>query len=149
MTTEKQMLAALKRVRAAAMALPDVTERLSHGAPTFFAGGKTFVMFHDDHHGDGRLALWVAAPPGVQPAMIDEDPEQFFFPPYVGGRGWLGVRLDRKPDWDEINAVITEAFRCVAPKKLLNRLEPRVTSAPEGKSRDRKADPPDNLPTGR
>src|SRR4051794_8519930 len=98
--TEKQMLAALKRVRAAALALPWVTERPSHGAPTFFAGTKTFVMFHDDHHSDGRLALWVAAPPGVQASMIDEDPEQFFFPPYVGGRGWLGVRLDRTPDWD-------------------------------------------------
>jgi hypothetical protein len=117
--TEKQMLAALKRVRGAAMRLPDVTERLSHGAPTFFAGKKTFVMFLDDHHGDERLALWVAAPPGVQAAMIDEDPEQFFFPPYVGGRGWLGVRMDRKPDWDEIAAIVTEAYRCVAPKKLL------------------------------
>jgi len=118
------MLAALKRVRAAAMALPEATERLSHGAPTFFVGGKkTFVMFHDDHHGDGRLALWVAAPPGVQAAMIDEDPEQFFFPPYVGSRGWLGVRLDRDPDWDEVTAIVLEAYRSVAPKKLLAQLD--------------------------
>jgi len=121
---EKQMLAALKRVRAAAMGLPEATERPSHGAPTFFVGGKkTFVMFLDDHHGDGRLALWVAAPPGVQASMIDEDPEQFFFPPYVGGRGWLGVRLDRNPDWDEITAIITEAYRCVAPKRLIAQLD--------------------------
>ena len=118
------MLAALKRVRAAAMALPEATERMSHGAPTFFVDGKkTFVMFHDDHHGDGRLALWVAAPPGVQAAMIDEDPEQFFFPPYVGSRGWLGVRLDRDPDWDEVTAIVLEAYRSVAPKKLLAQLD--------------------------
>jgi hypothetical protein len=121
---EKQVLAALKRVRAAAMALPEVTERLSHGSPTFFAGGKkSFVMFHDDHHGDGRLALWVAAPAGVQASMIDEDAVQFFFPPYVGGRGWLGVRMDRDPDWDEIAAIVTEAYRCVAPKRLIVQLD--------------------------
>src|SRR4051812_16196215 len=121
------MLSALAKVRAAAMRLPEVTERLSHGAPTFFVGGKkSFVMFHDDHHGDGRLALWVAAPPGVQATMIDEDPEQFFFPPYVGGRGWLGVRLDRNPDWDEITAIIIDAYRCVAPKTLIARLGPEV-----------------------
>ena len=120
------MLAALARVRTAALALPEVTERLSHGSPTFFVGGKkTFVMFLDDHHGDGRLALWVAAPPGVQASMIDEDPEQFFFPPYVGGRGWLGVRMDRKPDWDEIAAIFTEAYRCVAPKRLIAALDAR------------------------
>ena len=136
--TEKQMLAALTRVRAAAMALPEATERLSHGAPTWFVGGKkTFVMFHDDHHGDGRLALWVAAPPGVQASMIDEDPEEFFFPPYVGGRGWLGVRLDRKPDWDEITAIVTEAYCCVAPKKLIAQMDEKA------------AETADNLPTGR
>ena len=124
---EKQMLTALEHVRAAAMAFPEVTERLSHGAPTFFVGGKkTFVMFLDDHHSDGRLALWVAAPQGVQAAMIDEDPEQFFFPPYVGGRGWLGVRMDRDPDWDEIAAIVNEAYRCVAPNKLIAQIDHHV-----------------------
>ena len=124
---EQQMLTALRHVRAAAMALPEATERLSHGAPTFFIGGKkTFVMFLDDHHGDGRLALWVAAPAGVQASMIDEDPEQFFVPPYVGHRGWLGVRMDRDPDWDEIAAIVTEAYRCVAPKKLIVQLEQKA-----------------------
>jgi len=122
--TERQMLAALAKVRSAAMALPEATERLSHGAPTFFIGAKkSFVMFHDDHHGDGRLALWVASPPGVQAMMVDEDPEQFFVPPYVGGRGWLGVRLDRDPNWDEVAAIVVEAYRCVAPKKLLAQLD--------------------------
>jgi hypothetical protein len=112
--------AALERVRACALGLPEATERLSHGAPTFFVRGKkTFVMFLDDHHGDGRLALWCAAPPGVQGSLVNEEPDRFFVPPYVGHRGWLGVRLDRDPDWDEVAGIVTEAYRQVAPKKLL------------------------------
>lgn len=116
-------VAALARVRAACLALPEVTERLSHGAPTFFVRGKkTFVMFLDDHHGDGRLALWCAAPPGAQRAAVAEEPERFFVPPYVGHRGWLGVRLDRDPDWDEVAAIAADAYRQVAPKALVTRL---------------------------
>ena len=92
-------MAPFSDVRAHCLAMPGVTERLSHGAPTFFtARGKSFCVCHDDHHGDGRLALWVAAPPGAQEAAIAEDPEVYFRPPYVGPRGWLGVRLDRGLD---------------------------------------------------
>jgi len=113
-------------VRAACMALPAVTERLSHGAPTFFVNGKkTFVMVHDDHHGDGRLAIWCAAPPGVQGELVDQEPERFFVPPYVGHRGWVGVRLDIAPDWAEIAQVAQDAYRCVAPKKLIAELDAR------------------------
>ena len=84
---------ALTHVRATALALPEAVERLSHGSPSFFIGGKkTFVMFVDDHHGDGNIGIWCAAPPGEQAARIDEDSAVFFRPPYVGGRGWLGVR---------------------------------------------------------
>lgn len=116
--------AELDRVRAACLALPEVVERLSHGSPSFFVRGKkTFVMFLDDHHGDGRLALWCAAPPGVQAEQVAEDPDRFFVPPYVGGRGWLGVRLDRAPDWDEVAAICTEAYRVVAPKRLVDQLD--------------------------
>ena len=115
---------ALSRVRAACLALPEVEERLSHGAPTFFVRGKkSFVMFHDDHHGDGRLALWVAAAPGVQAEQVDEEPDRFFVPPYVGHRGWLGVRLDRSPDWDEVAGICADAYRQVAPKTLVARLD--------------------------
>jgi hypothetical protein len=115
---------ALAKVREACLALPEVTERLSHGAPTFFVRDKkTFVMFHDDHHGDGRLALWVAAAPGVQAEMVDEEPERFFVPPYVGHRGWLGVRLDRRPDWGEMAGICADAYRQVAPKTLVARLD--------------------------
>ena len=115
--------AELREVRAICMALPEVSERLSHGSPTWFAGKKTMVMYLDDHHGDGRLALWVAAPPGVQGAMVEQEPERFFVPPYVGHRGWLGMRLDRSPDWDEVGDVVEEAYRQVAIKRLLSQLD--------------------------
>jgi hypothetical protein len=111
---------ALQRVRALCLGLPEVTERPSHGAPTFFVRAKsTIVMFHDDHHGDGRLAIWCAAPPGAQEMLVDAEPERFFVPPYVGHRGWIGLRLDVDPDWDEIAAVIEDAYRVVAPKRLV------------------------------
>jgi hypothetical protein len=111
---------ALRAIRKICMAFPETDERLSHGAPTFFAGGKkTFVMFMVDHHGDGRVAIWCAAPPGVQAALVDEEPERFFVPPYVGTRGWVGVRLDRDVDWDEVAGIIEDGFREAATKKLL------------------------------
>jgi hypothetical protein len=122
--SDAEVAEALERVRAACLALPEVTERPSHGAPTFFVRGKkTFVMFHDDHHGDGRLAIWCAAPPGVQGEVVAEDPDRFFVPPYVGHRGWLGLRLDVAPDWDEVAGVVTEAYRQVAPKTLAAQLD--------------------------
>jgi hypothetical protein len=113
----------LRRVRDICVALPEVTERLSHGAPTWFAGKKSMVMFMDHHHDDGRLALWVAAPPGAQADMVGQEPERFFVPPYVGTRGWLGVRLDRSPDWDEVADIVEEAYRAVAIKRLLTALD--------------------------
>jgi hypothetical protein len=100
--------------------LPEVEERLSHGSPAWFVRGKkTIAMFVDDHHGDGILGFWCAAPSGAQEAMVSEEPDRFFRPPYVGHRGWLGVRLDRKPDWGEVAAILDDAYRCVAPKALI------------------------------
>ena len=117
---------ALDHVRRNALGLPEAVERLSHGSPSFFIGGKkTFVMFVDDHHGDGNIGIWCAAPPGEQAARIDEDPDVFFRPPYVGGRGWLGVRLDKGLDWDELSTIVEDAYRTVAPKKLLVVLDAR------------------------
>ena len=113
----------LRQVRELCLALPEVTERLSHGSPAWFAGKKTMVMYLDDHHGDGRLALWVAAQPGVQTDMVLQEPDRFFVPPYVGHRGWLGVRLDHSPDWDEIGDIIEHAYRTVAIKRLLTELD--------------------------
>jgi hypothetical protein len=109
----------LDRVRALCLALPETSERLSHGSPTWFIGGKkTFVMYLDDHHGDGRLALWCAAPDGMQAALVQGEPEHYFVPPYVGHRGWVGVHLNRGLDWNEIAGAIDEAYLKVAPKRL-------------------------------
>jgi hypothetical protein len=120
------MTDALAKVRTLCLALPETTERLSHGAPTWFVRGKkTFVMYLDNHHGDGRLALWCAAPPEVQPALVREEPGRFFVPPYVGGRGWLGVRLDVEVDWDEVAGIVEDAYRTVAPKRLVAALDER------------------------
>ena len=116
--------AALEEVRARCLCLPEVTERPSHGAPTFFVRDrKSFVMFHDDHHGDGRLALWCAAPPGVQAELVGSEPQRFFRPPYVGHRGWLGVRLDVDVDWLEVGRITEDAYRQVAPRTLVARLD--------------------------
>jgi hypothetical protein len=113
----------LERVRELCLALPETNERLSHGAPTFFIRNKkTFVMYLDDHHGDGRLALWCAAPEGVQEELVEAEPERFFVPPYVGHRGWIGVRLDQDLDWEEVAGIIEDAYRHVAPRKLVAQL---------------------------
>ena len=110
----------LERLRAICLGLPEVEERLSHGAPTFFVRGKRpFVMVLTDHHGDGRFAIWCAAGEGVQAMLVDADPERFFVPPYVGHRGWLGVRLDRGLDANELAGIVEDAYAEVAPAKLV------------------------------
>jgi len=110
----------LARLRALCVALPEVTEKLSHGEPTWFVR-RTFVMFADRHH-DDRVAFWCAAPPGVQEELIETDPARFFRPPYVGHRGWLGVYLDVPVDWAEVAEVVQDAYRVVAPAKLVAQL---------------------------
>ena len=114
----------LERLRRLCLALPETTERLSHGEPTWFVRGKkTFVMYANHHH-DDRLGFWCAAPDGAQEALVGSDPERFFVPPYVGHRGWLGVRLDVVPvDWDQIADLVADAYRVVAPKKLAAELD--------------------------
>ena len=114
---------ALIQLRRICLALPEVTERLSHGSPAFFVREKkTLVNLFDNHHGDGRLAIWCPAPDGVQAALVEAEPHRFFRPPYVGHRGWLGVRLDVEVDWDEIAGIIADAYRLVAPKALVRQL---------------------------
>jgi hypothetical protein len=108
-------------VRELCLALPEVTERTSHGEPVWFIR-KSFVMYADRHH-DDRVALWCAAPAGAQEAYVESDPERFFRPPYVGHRGWLGVYLDVPQDWAEVGEIVTEAYRQVAPKRLLAELD--------------------------
>jgi hypothetical protein len=114
----------LASVRAACLSLPQTSERLSHGGPSFFVKDKAcFVMFLDDHPGDGRLAIWCAAPDGVQAELLETDPDRFFRPPYVGHRGWIGVQLLTVSD-AEIAAICREAFLVVAPPTVRRLLTP-------------------------
>jgi hypothetical protein len=113
------------RLRSICTALPEVTERLSHGTPTWFVRDRqVFVqLWATGHHGDDFPHLWCAAPPGAQEELVAAEPDRFFRPPYVGGRGWVGVRLDVDVDWEEITGVCEEAYRVVAPRTLVRRLD--------------------------
>jgi hypothetical protein len=120
----------IERVRALCLGLPETSERPSHGAPTFFVRGKrSFLMIHADHHGDGRFAIWCAAPEGMQATLVDADPERFFVPPYVGHRGWLGFRLDRELDEDELAGIVEDAYAEVAPARLVEQASADVRAA--------------------
>jgi hypothetical protein len=108
----------LERVRQLCLALPETTERLSHGEPTWFVRDKNVFVMYANHHHDDRLGFWCAAPAGAQQALVATEPERFFRPPYVGHRGWLGVWLDVPVDWAEIADLVTDAYRMIAPKRL-------------------------------
>lgn len=118
------------RLRALCLALPEVTEKVSHGEPTWFVR-KVFVSLADHHH-DDRLAFWCAAPPGVQEELVAAAPERFFRPPYVGGRGWLGVWLDVPVDWTEIAEIVTDAYLVIAPRRLAEEVGPRTAGPGPG-----------------
>jgi len=106
----------LARVRGVCLSIPNTVEKLSHGAPTFFTPARVFANFVDNHHGDGHVAIWIPAAPGVQAALIEEDPEVYFRPPYVGVAGWVGVELALVDD-EQLGALIREAYRLIAVKK--------------------------------
>lgn len=107
----------LARVRRLCMEFPDTLEKLSHGAPTFFAGGKrVFAMFVNDHHSDGHIAVWIPARPGMQQALIEEAPDTYFRPPYVGPSGWIGIELGRVTE-EQLAGHLREAWLLVAVKK--------------------------------
>lgn len=109
----------LKRVRRLCLALPETSERLSHGEPTFFVHHKVFVMFANNHHQDGRIAVWLPTPDGMQTGLIESAPKVFFRPPYVGGRGWVGIELARISD-DDLSFHIRVAWELIAPKRLVS-----------------------------
>jgi len=113
----------IERLRAICLAFPEATERLSHGEPTWFVRDRTVFVTTADHHHDDRLSMWCAAPPGVQEHLAAAEPDRFFRPPYVGHRGWLGVYLDVPVDWDEIADLVEDAYRTVAPKRLVAELD--------------------------
>ena len=109
--------AALDLVRSICLSLPDTAEKLAWNAPTFRVHGRQFAMFLDNHHGDGRIALWCAAPPGVQQDLVAADPKHFYVPPYVGVGGWVGMRLDGKLRKGAMAAIIEQAYRMIAEKR--------------------------------
>jgi len=114
MTERPSDPATTARVRALALALPAVEERLSHGEAAWFVRGRSFATMSDHHH-DDRLAVWLAAPGGRQESLIETDPERFFRPPYVGHRGWVGAYLDVPGvDWDELAGLVGEAHGLIA-----------------------------------
>jgi hypothetical protein len=111
----------LKRVRRICSALPETTERLSHGEPTFFVHNKVFVMFANNHHDDGHIAVWLPVPSGLQTTLIETAPETYFKPPYVGVRGWVGIELNRIND-EDLTFHIQVAWELIAPKRLLSKV---------------------------
>jgi hypothetical protein len=99
------------------MNLPETTEKLSHGEPTFFVRKKVYAMLSNNHHNDGHIAVWIPAAPGMQAMLIQSEPEKFYKPPYVGVRGWVGIELERVSD-EELGIHLLDAWRLIAPKKL-------------------------------
>ncbi|MCB2056070.1 MAG: MmcQ/YjbR family DNA-binding protein [Geminicoccaceae bacterium] len=117
---------AVGRLRRICVALPEAVEKEAWGDPTFRVREKIFAMVKV---GDGRVSVWCKAPPGSQEVLIGADPERFFRPPYVGSKGWVGMRLDDTPDgppdWDEVRAIVVRSYGLIAPRRLARRLEPR------------------------
>jgi hypothetical protein len=114
----------IEELRRICLALPEATERQSHGEPAWFVRDKRLFVTLSDHHHDDRLGFWCAAPLGAQQDLVALDPERYFVPKYVGGRGWLGVYLDVPGvDWGEIEDLVEDAYRTVAPKRLVAELD--------------------------
>ena len=105
----------LTRVRRICLSIPGTLEKISHGAPAFLTPKRVFAVFADNHHGDGHVAVWIPAGDGVQVTLIEEQPDVYFRPPYVGGAGWVGVEVSKVND-DQLGALIREAFRLIAAK---------------------------------
>ena len=114
---------ALAKVRKTIEAWPETSEKLSHGSPTFWGGRKTFATLHDNHHGDGRQALWIKSTADAQDDLVAMNPGLFFIPPYVGPSGWIAIRLDRGVDWGMVESLLEDGYRMVAPKRALKQLD--------------------------
>ncbi len=110
----------IDRLRAICLALPEVAEKEAWGDPTFRVRDRIFAMRKCR---DGRDSVWFKAPDGSQTILVGADPERFFVPPYVGPKGWVGMRLDDDPDWDEVTALVRRSYRLIAPKRLGSQVE--------------------------
>ena len=127
-TRTKAEAAAVARLRAICLALPGAEEKLAWGEATWRAG-KMFAQMDTHHHGADHVAVWLPAAPGVQGALVEENPRHFFVPPYVGHKGWIGVRIDDKPDWRIVAGLVADAYRMVASPALVAKLDARRTAA--------------------
>jgi hypothetical protein len=128
-------VAPLARLRRICLALPGTGEKVSHGEPTFWVGGRMFATFDNHHHGAAHVGVWLAMPLGAQEALVYQDPERFFVPPYVGTRGWVGVRLDGRPSWKVVEKVVREAHAHIAQPARARTRPPSGTAAPRGRCR--------------
>lgn len=113
----------LNRLRSIIEALPETSEKLSHGAPTWWGGKKTFACFHSGGYDKGRPGVWIKAAEGAQESLIAADPDRFYRPKYLGPSGWVGFRLEGDIDWAEVEARLTDGYRLVAPKRALKQLD--------------------------
>jgi hypothetical protein len=124
---KKPFLRQLRRVRKICLSLPDTSERLSHGEPTFFVKKRVFAMFSNNHHHDGHVAVWVPAQPGLQEALIDEAPQTYYRPPYVGSGGWVGIELDQIDD-EGLTAHLEQAWKLIVDKRKPRTRRNRISS---------------------
>ena len=136
-------------IRRLCLAFPETEEHRAHGMWDFrVRGGKTFATYAENHHGDGRIALWLNAPAGFSDTYVRSESKHFFVPPYVGPRGWLGVRLDQGIAWRDVIELVHAAYEHVAPARLARQREP--IDAPAPKRRVTAADvDPRNTPRGK
>lgn len=134
---------AIKRLRKICLALPEAFEKEAWGECTFrVTGGSMFAMTDNNHHDSGRIAVWIKAPPMVQEILVNADAKRFFIPPYVGPKGWVGVRLDYKVDWDELGEILKDGYLMSAPKKLRALVGPAQNddaATPSAKQRKKKS----------
>jgi hypothetical protein len=108
--------AAIQRLREICLAFPDAVEKEAWGECTFrVAGGGMFAMTDNNHHKSGHIAVWIKAPPTIQELLVKSAPARFFKPPYVGSKGWVGVRLDREVDWKELGGILKDGYLMSAP----------------------------------
>src|SRR5262244_1563121 len=116
-STQGTVRSPVERLRRICLALPETTEKIAWGEPTWRVKGKLFAQLDDHHHGADHLAVWLPAALGVQEMLVKSDPRRFFVPPYVGQRGWIGVRIDGRPNWRLVATLVRDAHAKVAPPR--------------------------------